>query len=987
MANINTDIVGFVNVATLQDYAGWWPSLAVALTAWKQNREHAVASNATDLTALPTVGSAFLLGKPLIMQRRLAGAAVAFNSTAGHECPWAPRDYDLGLGPTCYGSPMSWTGTDPLMGADGTPGGAAGGERVMYLDHIEEILGAGSAWSPTDWIDADTTEIVHYFQVWLPMQQRLATAKIAATFDPTGRVQPKDADGKLPTFRSQEPFPSRTNEPAFYGELVFYCVIAYYLLLELLEVWDCMCLQELLLPLEILVDSFRLSLYEITYFHAKTSEVYDPRDPNTGAAFTFPDTQDLEDHLKLCIMPIQDTLRREDEQLKDLRAQIADLDKDARRTDKESYNKRHDEAVALHMELMKSHEALDDEIELAETAAILQLAVMWHNRWSMDFPPGYLREIGNPRKGEEEIDEDGEEAFKAINWIRVATDYTEWTGSGLAHETVAHLREGGVNSFKTHRLGILGDHPMLGLRAGAPLTAQQKHFTKVAPLADYLNMLRDTLSLHQQLVAARSIKYWNGPRMETSHTIDGAFQDLIKGYNEVGYALKEEMQSFPEEILNGYHDPNLRRAETTKINARRVQKDLITKITTAQALGLFFPGSTLWELRRKLRGTGKYDKAANFKWSLTTAPEDATIVGSASMNLYLQADETAGADYERMTKPISSSSDEEEDDHQRHGAATPNRTKRRKRKRNTTVGNPGKVSNPMLEMGLVESYDENGPEDEDSIELQLLKQVPFLSELSREQLVDMAAGCDVIEYGRDSVIIEEGDTDCLDAFVLIKGNASVYKKGTDRPLTRYTHGELFGEQAIKEGTRIASVIAEGDATCLKLNASAIKILSRSSANEVLDGTWETTAHAVRINGTPGWRDWVPHSARQFVNHDGQFFSVDSGMIDKLSKSNMLYPLWLYFSEGVASYWGNGWNVIEFWLYTSFMVAGYCKIQIWRMEPFMERAIVQALNGDVDFVDVVRFDTFSWLYMVTLAVNGCVMWIKCAESSLASATHE
>ena len=37
--------------------------------------------------------------------------------------------------------------------------------------------------------------------------------------------------------------------------------------------------------------------------HARTSEVYDPRDPATGAAFTFPDVQDLEQHVTDHIQP------------------------------------------------------------------------------------------------------------------------------------------------------------------------------------------------------------------------------------------------------------------------------------------------------------------------------------------------------------------------------------------------------------------------------------------------------------------------------------------------------------------------------------------------------------------------------------------------------------------------------------------------------------------------------------------------------------
>ena len=137
------------------------------------------------------------------------------------------------------------------------------------------------------------------------------------------------------------------------------------------------------------------------------------------------------------------------------------------------------------------------------------------------------------------IGEDGQAAFCAVNWIRVAR--VHWINSGQAHETVHHKQEGGRFTFKTHRLGIMGDN--VGRQSGTVdgskrQTPQQKHFTELAPLVDYLNMLRDTLSLHQQLIGARSIRYWNGPRMKTSHTVDQQFQSLIQDYNEVGNSLR-----------------------------------------------------------------------------------------------------------------------------------------------------------------------------------------------------------------------------------------------------------------------------------------------------------------------------------------------------------------------------------------------------------------------------------------------------------------
>jgi len=377
VCNVHTDLVGFLHISTLGDYAAWWPSFVVALHSWRRPRGEDATAGTVDSTA------AVLIGMPLIMQRRQTGAAFAINGTTGMECPWAMRDYGEGRGRSCYGAPMGWSGADPLMGADGTPG-QRGEHDVVYLDRIADILNGSVSWDPLDWIDMHTVELVHYVQVWLPGEKRIATVKIAATVDSTGHVHPRDGEGSMPVFRAQEPFMSQTDPLWFHGEMMFYCVMAYYLLVEFTEVWDCICMQEMLLPLEILADSFSLALLEITHYHAKTSEVYDPRDPTTHAAFSFPDTVDLEEHLKHFIKPIQGTMEREVEELNSIRIRIANMKRDVRDDDLPAYKKCHAEMVEMHTELMTTRASLDREVEIAETASMLQLAVMWHNRWSMD---------------------------------------------------------------------------------------------------------------------------------------------------------------------------------------------------------------------------------------------------------------------------------------------------------------------------------------------------------------------------------------------------------------------------------------------------------------------------------------------------------------------------------------------------------------------------------------------------------------------------
>ena len=65
--------------------------------------------------------------------------------------------------------------------------------------------------------------------------------------------------------------------------------------------------------------------------------------------------------------------------------------------------------------MMRKDGQLRKEIVVAETASAIQLSVMWVNKWSMDFPDGYLRELS----GIDDIADDGLEAYCAVNWIEV----------------------------------------------------------------------------------------------------------------------------------------------------------------------------------------------------------------------------------------------------------------------------------------------------------------------------------------------------------------------------------------------------------------------------------------------------------------------------------------------------------------------------------------------------------------------------------------
>jgi hypothetical protein len=360
----------------------------------------------------------------------------------------------------------------------------------------------------------------------------------------------------------------------------------------------------------------------------------------------------------------------------------------------------------------------------------------------------------------------------------------------------------------------------------------------------------------------------------------------------------------------------------------------------------------MWELRRKLRAEGHYNKSAIVRSSVSVVPEDSTIVGSGSMSLYLQAGKTAGADC----------------------AADYRVREEGSKQKQTQAKTDTNMLNPMHADLLSDDGGSGG--DGASDKRKLLEEVPFVSTLSNKELDTFADGCEVVEFDSNAVIIQEGEKDSNSMFVLVGGDAAVFKQGVGNgdALVHYRQGELFGEKGwySRSGRQATVKAGSGGAKCLKLDTRAADVLASIG---FLDGNYETVGQAAMISGMPGWRDWVPHSARHAVNHDGQFFAKESSTLEGLRNKNFVYLLWLYVSEGFESYSSNGWNFLEFSLYSLFMVAFYCKIEMWRLEPVLEQEVLRAINGEAEYVEVARFDYLSWLYMMTLTPNACIMWIK------------
>ena len=692
-------MVQFRKISTQDDYVAWWPVLFTAMQQWNRNADPALDAGRKNL--------AVLVGMPLITQKRrtdgpnfLSSAALPrFNATNGQPCVWplggpsqrVCTDDATGAlnsltsvggltgGMSCsdyLGDVQVWSSggcafdlssLDPLAQvvpagthlADicpvscrtcgnstttevSTENAACYQSSVEVPDHglvyfVPEIKmmlnGTISGWNPADWIDQDTEELAHMITLYMPTTRRFATIDISLSFDITGRLTLYSSAGASPQFHAHETFQVDTDPAEFWGEMMFYLVIFWFMFGELGEIWDCICLTDTLLPLEILADALQLSLLEVQHAHEMTTEVYDPRNPTTGEAFRFPDLEDIQVHYEQYIKTKETTAKELVDELQQLKEAMALESKSSMSSlnDLES----HEQMIDLQRKMMLHDVDLKMEIELSETAAALQLSVMWVNKWSMDFPDEYLDELAK----QSDIPDDGLEAYCKVDWIQVARDYIVWKAG--AHTPphngvlVHHFRASRI--FHKH-----GEHIRASKKSYVP---QERHFANLVTFVDYLKMVRSVLTLHSNVVVARGIKHWGGPRgkeVQMSNTCERAFQVLIDKYNETGTNVLRQMEKFPDEIVEGFHTPNTMKAETVVIKASAVNARLARNITAASVLGFFFPGSPLWELRRRLRKANLFTKSESFWKSLKVLSKGTKglgLVSSISMTLYVQADD------------------------------------------------------------------------------------------------------------------------------------------------------------------------------------------------------------------------------------------------------------------------------------------------------------------------------------------------------------
>ena len=254
-------------------------------------------------------------------------------------------------------------------------------EAEYYIPQVQGILNGTIDWSPDNWISASTLELSHHFTIYFTESRRFATATITITFDASGRASVTDVWGRGPSFETHEPFGFEDDGRWItILELIFYLVQLFRLFSSLLELWDCVRMTELLLPLQILTASLELQLREIEYFHEKASEVYDPRDPKTTEAFSFPDLLDLRNHMVTTVNDIEDEIEVLTEKLRELKLRM--IANKHEKMSKRVYGDFKKEMEELQLKLVAKYTAMRKERHVAEIAAILQLAVMWKNAWS-----------------------------------------------------------------------------------------------------------------------------------------------------------------------------------------------------------------------------------------------------------------------------------------------------------------------------------------------------------------------------------------------------------------------------------------------------------------------------------------------------------------------------------------------------------------------------------------------------------------------------
>ena len=203
--------------------------------------------------------------------------------------------------------------------------------------------------------------------------------------------------------------------------------------------------------------------------------MYDPRDPKTEEAFDFPVISDLHAHNTGSVNDCQQAVDKLEQELVQVKLKMGA--NQGKKLTRKHYNVLRHEMQTLQEGLRDATAKLKEEEKISQTAATMQLACMWDNDWSFDFPPDYLANISDDAT----VGEDGVESFKQVDWIIVAREYKAWC-EDTGHDT--HIVQDGVtvgmlrDRFKAMALGVLQS------KKRKNLTQQHKKFEHLSSLLD-----------------------------------------------------------------------------------------------------------------------------------------------------------------------------------------------------------------------------------------------------------------------------------------------------------------------------------------------------------------------------------------------------------------------------------------------------------------------------------------------------------------------
>jgi CRP/FNR family transcriptional regulator, cyclic AMP receptor protein len=127
--------------------------------------------------------------------------------------------------------------------------------------------------------------------------------------------------------------------------------------------------------------------------------------------------------------------------------------------------------------------------------------------------------------------------------------------------------------------------------------------------------------------------------------------------------------------------------------------------------------------------------------------------------------------------------------------------------------------------------------------VELIKNVPLFSKLSKGELEDVAHIADELDLPKGKVMAQEGDQG-REFFVLLEGNAEV-RKG-DRRINTMTDGDFFGEIAlVAKVPRTATVTATSDVRVLVITERDFAALLKKSP-QVSRGVAEVLVERVEL---------------------------------------------------------------------------------------------------------------------------------------------